>query len=122
MRVHIRSVTAAAMLLCAGKPAAAQGVPAAAQSAPGTAASAGVGEPADASEEIVVTGRRDSEKHRLPPEFRTAQSDRGDRWRQTWGQDFSCRNVGPRGCPLQPNRILTVRSDGSIVWGERGVR
>jgi len=68
-------------------------------------------------DEIVVTGRRDSRRYRLAPQFRTAAGT-GDRWRRSFAHDWSCRNVGPRGCGLQPDRLITVGSDGSVQFGD----
>jgi len=68
-------------------------------------------------DEIVVTGRRDGERYRIPPRFRTA-TEAGDRWRRSFARDSSCRNVGPRGCGLQPNPLITFRADGSVQLGD----
>lgn len=68
-------------------------------------------------DEIVVTGRRDSGRYRLPPQFRTVP-DAGDHWRRVLARDWSCHNVGPRGCGMKPNPIVTVRSNGSIQFGD----
>ena len=77
------------------------------------------GPQASREHEIVVTGRRDSGKYRLAPQFRT-RTDAGDRWRRSFARDRSCRNVGPRGCGLQPNPLITLRSDGSVQFGDPG--
>ena len=69
-----------------------------------------------AGDEIVVTGRRDTGRYRLAPQFRTA-AEAADRWRRSFARDWSCRNVGPRGCGLQPNPLITVRADGSVQFG-----
>ena len=68
--------------------------------------------------EIVVTGRRDSEKYRLPPQFRPVKEDPADRSRRNLTRDWSCHNVGPRGCPMQLNRLITVGSSGSVHVGD----
>jgi hypothetical protein len=68
-------------------------------------------------DEIVVTGRRDGGRYRLAPQFRTA-TEAGDRWRRSLAHDWSCRNVGPRGCGLQPNPLVAFRSDGSVRLGD----
>ncbi|NUQ19111.1 MAG: hypothetical protein HOP95_11815 [Sphingomonas sp.] len=70
-------------------------------------------------DEIVVTGRRDSGKYRLAPQFRTAP-EAGDHWRRSFARDWSCRDVGPRGCGLQPNPLITLRADGSVQFGDPG--
>ena len=67
---------------------------------------------------IVVTGRRETEKYRLPPQFRPVHEDPADRSRRNLARDWSCHNVGPRGCPMQPNRLIGVGSDGSVHFGD----
>ena len=77
---------------------------------------------APSKDQIVVTGRRESEKYRLPPQFRPVKEDPADRTRRNLTRDWACHNVGPRGCPMQLNRIIGVGSDGSVQVGSPGAR
>ena len=70
------------------------------------------------NDEILVTGRRGDMKYRLPPQFRTIQDGASDRWRDILKRDGSCQNVGPVGCGLQPNRLVTFGSDGTVQFGD----
>ena len=66
--------------------------------------------------EIVVTGRRNVDKYRLPPEFRNVKSETVHR-RTGFDPRLACREVGPRGCGIDPLPILKVSSDGAMQWG-----
>jgi hypothetical protein len=93
--------------------------------APGQSAAAQTDPPASAKprlNDIIVTGRRDSDKYRLPPQFRPVKEDPADRSRRNLTRDWSCHNVGPRGCPMQLNRIIGIGSDGSVHVGGSGAR
>lgn len=66
--------------------------------------------------EIVVEGRRNNERYRLPQEFRTTPAPTSHRL-SSIDPRLSCRAVGPRGCGLDPLPILTFKSDGSVEVG-----
>ncbi len=105
----MRCLLIAAFPLLAAHAAQAQPVP---PQAPSIAA-------APAQDEIVVTGNRGDEMYRLPVALRSQPESWEDNWRRSIGLDMSsCHNIGPAGCGLTPNRIVTVGSDGSLVWGE----
>lgn len=71
-------------------------------------------------DQIVVTGRRDGEKYRLPTQFRPVKEDPADRSRRALARDWLCHNVGPRGCPMKLNPLITAGSGGSVRFGEPG--
>jgi hypothetical protein len=64
------------------------------------------------NDEIVVTGRTNNDRYRLPPQFRTEPTEQFDHWRDRLSGN--CQHVGLRGCPIQPNPVITFRSDGTV--------
>jgi hypothetical protein len=70
---------------------------------------------------IVVQGNRNSDRYRLPKQFRNGAAETTDHWRTMVKNDHSaCHDVGPHGCPFQPNTIFTLKSDGSARAGYPG--
>jgi hypothetical protein len=69
-------------------------------------------------EEIIVRGQR-SERYRIPPELRTLPAERSERWRKSYGRDFGCQRVGPRGCGTPVVPIFTITGDGKVRIGQK---
>ena len=66
--------------------------------------------------EIVVEGRRKSERYRIPPELRTMPREI-ERRTQAADPRLACRMVGPRGCGTPVMPIVTVTGDGKVRSG-----
>ena len=66
--------------------------------------------------EIVVEGRRKSERYRIPPELRTIPREI-ERRTQAADPRLACRMVGPRGCGTPVMPIFTVTGDGKVRIG-----
>lgn len=103
--------TAAALLTCITSASSGQNVASPKGSAPALLAP---------NDEIVVTGRRGNSKYRLAPEFRPVTEDPADRSGRDLARDWLCHNVGPRGCPMKLDRLITFRSNGSVQIGDHG--
>lgn len=67
-------------------------------------------------EEIIVEGRRKSERYRIPPELRTLPKER-DMRAQSFDPRLACMAVGPRGCGPPLMRIFTITGDGKTSIG-----
>lgn len=85
------------------------------------AAAAGSAEPtrksmSSAESPIVVEGRRSNERYRIPQELRTLPPEY-DRHARASDPRLACRAVGPMGCGITPNRLLTVSGDGKVQFG-----
>lgn len=67
--------------------------------------------------EIIVEGRRTTDRYRLPEVLRPLAS--SDRYQPPAAADprIACHNVGAFGCGTEVLPILTVRGDGSIQIG-----
>ena len=72
------------------------------------------------NDRIIVTGRRNAGRYRLPPQFRTVPESASDGWREALKRGWSCHDVGPVGCGLQPNPLVTFRTDGTVQFGDPG--
>ncbi len=71
-----------------------------------------------AENEIVVTGKRNSDRFRIPQELRPSVKASTDGWRTSFSSSNYCITVGLQGCGTRPNKIVAFRSDGSVVWGD----
>lgn len=65
---------------------------------------------------IIIEGRRNQERYRLPPEFRPPTT-RKDHRSSSMDPHLSCRAVGPKGCGIDPLPIVTFKADGSLQIG-----
>ncbi len=77
--------------------------------------------PSDCSQaagQIVVCGRRGSDKYRIAPQFRPQEERPADARRAAIDPRLECRNVGPRGCGTELVPIITVAGDGSVRVGD----
>ena len=67
-------------------------------------------------DEIIVRGRRTTERYRIPPELRS-QPTRSDHRVRAFDPQMACHGVGPVGCGMKPLHIITVGADGEVRVG-----
>jgi hypothetical protein len=68
--------------------------------------------------EVVICGRRNADRYRLPPEYREQAEHYRDGRRVVLDGSLNCKNVGPQGCGLKPLPIVTIGSDGQVTIGD----
>lgn len=65
---------------------------------------------------IIVEGGRSNERFRIPLELRTPPPEY-DRLGRAFDPRLACRAIGPMGCGITPNPLLTVGANGAVQFG-----